>query len=494
MKNLKKEKGWPPMTKSAHLDIDVSALSGVTQDSRAVQAGYLFAALKGEKSNGEKYIPEVLKKGASVILVDEAYQTDGDFGDAKLIKSANPRKDFSYITADFHAKQPGNIVTVTGTNGKSSTVYFANQLWAAIEESATFIGTLNNNLTTPDPVSLFETLAQMADDGISHVALEASSHGLSQYRMDGANITVAAFTNLSQDHLDYHDTMETYFTAKARLFEELLPLNGVAVLNADIPEFHVLSGICKKRGLRILSYGRQAKDIVLNECTVDGLDYAISIEVLGRSFDVKVPLIGEFQIMNLLCALACVIAEDHSNERRVNKLINALSKIDGVPGRLQHVTDPGGIYHGYVDYAHTPDALKTVLGAIRPHVKGRIITVFGCGGDRDQSKRPQMGAITAELSDVTIITDDNPRTEDAGTIRDHIMAGIKGGDETQVDVIEGRRSAIAHAVEIMTENDILLLAGKGHEQGQIIGTEILPFDDAQELSNALLNKQKTETR
>ncbi len=476
-----------PHTNSAQLlEIDLGAIKGVTQDSRCVAQGFLFAALSGGSNHdGREYIQDAIDSGASVILTDESVTPDMVRG-VQLVTSDNPRRYFSHIVAEYFAKQPKEIVAVTGTNGKSSVVHFTDQLWSALGESATYIGTLNNTLTTPDPVSLFGTLAQMADDGITHVALEASSHGLSQYRLDGADISVAAFTNFTQDHLDYHTDMEDYLSAKLRLFEELLPISGVAVLNADVPEFHDLAGICKIRGVRVLSYGRQGQDIILCECAVNGICQDVTLQVEGRTFDLSIPLVGEFQIMNLLCALGCVIAQSINDERRINKLIDAMVRISPVVGRLQHISNETDEYHGYVDYAHTPDALETVLKALRPHAKGRLICLFGCGGDRDKSKRPIMGEIAARLSDVIIITDDNPRGENPSKIRQEIVEGITC-ESKEIIVVDDRKKAILRGVQLMNKEDILLVAGKGHEQGQIIGGEVIPFDDAQELANAFLS-------
>ena len=475
-----------PHTNSAQLlGVDLETLTGVTQDSRLVGAGFLFAALSdGYNNDGRKYIKDAIDSGAKIILSDKSVTAEMVKG-AKLVISDNPRRDFSHIVAEYYARQPLEIVAVTGTNGKSSVVHFADQLWLALEENATYIGTLNNALTTPDPVSLFGILAQMADDGITHVAIEASSHGLSQYRLDGADISVAAFTNFTQDHLDYHIDMEDYLSAKLRLFEELLPINGVAVLNADVPEFHDLAGICKIRGVRVLSYGKQGEDIILQECTANGVKQDVTLQVEGRIFDLSIPLVGEFQIMNLLCALGCVMASSINDERRINKLIDAMPKISPVLGRLQHISDEAGDYHGYIDYAHTPDALETVLKALRNHTKGRLICLFGCGGDRDKSKRPLMGQIAALLSDVIIITDDNPRGENPAVIRQEIVGGITC-ESKEIIVVDDRKKAIRMGVQLMNKEDILLVAGKGHEQGQIIGGEVIPFDDAQELVNSFL--------
>lgn len=473
---------------ASKLGIDLSALQGVTQDSRVVDDGYLFAALQGEECDGHDYIPDAIERGAGVILGHS--NCSSDFDGAFFVGSDNPRKDFSHITAEYFVDQPKYIVAVTGTNGKSSVVHFANQLWNALGERSTYIGTLNTALTTPDSVSLFKALAKMTQDGITHVAIEASSHGLAQYRMDGAQISVAAFTTFSQDHLDYHNDMQSYFEAKTRLFEELLPISGTAVLNADIAEYQTLQAICKKRGLKILSYGLNADDILLRSCRVDGIKQKLSLDIHGRLFDITIPLVGEFQVMNVLCALACVIAEDQSDEARINVLIDTIARIEPVPGRLQYVSDQQGKYHAYVDYAHTPDALKTVLNAIRPHVSGRLITVFGCGGDRDQTKRALMGGIAAQLSDHVIVTDDNPRTENPADIRDHILSGILTGS-VAFDIVEERCNAIHHVVQMMEEGDVVIVAGKGHEQGQVIGSETLPFDDAKELQNAFLTKVDT---
>ncbi len=482
-----------PHTNSAQLlGIDLATLNGVTQDSRFVGAGFLFAALgDGRNNDGRKYIREAIDSGAKVILSDKSVTADMVKG-ANLVTSDNPRRDFSHIVAEYYAKQPSEIVAVTGTNGKSSVVHFTNQLWSAIGEDSTYIGTLNNFLTTPDPVSLFSLLSQMFDDGISHVAIEASSHGLSQYRLDGADINVAAFTNFTQDHLDYHTDMENYLSAKLRLFEELLPVNGVAVLNADVPEFHDISGICKIRGIRVLSYGHNGSDIVLQECMANGVKQDVTLQVEGRIFDLSIPLVGEFQIMNLLCALGCVIASSINDERRINKLIDAMPKISPVLGRLQHISDKTGDYHGYVDYAHTPDALRTVLKALRNHTKGRLICLFGCGGDRDKSKRALMGQIASRLSDVVIITDDNPRGENPSQIRQEIVEGI-ACESKNIIVVDDRKKAILKGVQLMNKEDILLVAGKGHEQGQVIGGEVIPFDDAQELLNAFLTNSTSHS-
>lgn len=468
---------------SSDLGIDMSVITGVSQDSRAVQSGYVFAALQGGAVDGRQYIPDALQRGATIILSDKEAVIEGG-ASATLIKRENPRRDFALLTAEFYAKQPECIVAVTGTNGKSSVVHFANQLWQALGEQSDFIGTLSGAMTTPDPVSLHKKLSDMALAGITHTAMEASSHGLAQYRMDGVKLNVAAFTSFSQDHLDFHDTMQDYLSAKERLFSELLPLHGVAVLNADIPVYSELKAICKRRGVRVLSYGSKGEDLKLIFREIDGVMQDISVEIFGKAHAMRVPFVGAFQVMNVLCALGCVIAQAPDDVERVRKLVTAVSGLSAVPGRMEHVESPDGKYHAYVDYAHTPDALENVLKALRAHTNGRLICVFGCGGDRDQEKRPMMGEVAARLSDVAIITDDNPRSENPSQIRKHILAGINNPQGMIVEV-DGRKAAIEKAVGEMTPNDIVLIAGKGHEKGQIFKGKTEPFDDVLEVKQAL---------
>ena len=476
--------------------IDIAALKGITLDSRAVKSGYLFAALKGEQVDGRDYIGAAIKNGASIVLTDAVYeQPEGlDLGDAILVKSENPARDISYIAAEFNAPLPEHFVAVTGTNGKSSVVHFASQLWQKEGVKGVMMGTLTNALTTPDAVTLFEALGILKNnDGITHVAIETSSHGLAQHRADGAPIKIAAFTNFTQDHLDYHESMDEYFSAKKRLFEELVPEDGAAVLNADVPSYKELSDICKRRGVRVISYGEKGEDLTLLEHRVVGVTQEVVVDVMGQRFALSIPFVGAFQVMNMLCSLGCLLASSTDDTERIKTLTEFLPTLQGVPGRLQQVSDPSGAYNGYVDYAHTPDALETVLNALRPHTKGRLVCVFGCGGDRDSSKRPQMGEIAARLADVAIITDDNPRSESPSLIRKEIEDGIPDNFKEQKDIqnIEGRRKAIEQAVALMQKGDILLLAGKGHEDGQTIGDKVHPFDDATELNKALRNRKST---
>lgn len=483
----------PQTDKPKDLGIDISALKGVTIDSRTAKSGYLFAALKGARADGHDYIGSAIKNGANVVLCDMEYAPPEnlDLSGVQFIRSDNPHRDISFIAAAFNAPIPEHVVAVTGTNGKSSVVHFSSQLWQKEGVKGVMMGTLTNALTTPDAITLFEALGYLKkNDGITHVAIEASSHGLAQHRIDGAPIKVAAFTNFTQDHLDYHVDMDSYFAAKRRLFEELVPIDGAAVLNADVPSYSFLADICKRRGVRVISYGENGENIILQERKVFGVSQEVIVDVMGIRFELTIPFVGAFQIMNMLCSLGCLLASSPEDMGRIKMLTEALPTLKGVPGRLQHISESSGVYNGYVDYAHTPDALETVLNALRPHTQGQLICVFGCGGDRDSSKRPLMGEIAARLADIAIITDDNPRSENPVIIRKEIEDGIPKDIKEQKDVqnIEGRRKAIEQAVALMNEGDILLLAGKGHEDGQTIGDKVYPFDDATELSNAFKAK------
>jgi UDP-N-acetylmuramoyl-L-alanyl-D-glutamate--2,6-diaminopimelate ligase len=388
-----------------------------------------------------------------------------------------PRRALAQIAARFYPIQPATIAAVTGTSGKTSTVHFLRQMWKTGGKKSASIGTLGiladnffekDELTTPDGISLHRALQMLAKErGVTHAAMEASSHGLDQHRLDGVRIRLAAFTNLSRDHLDYHKTMKNYFAAKLRLFNELLPQNGTAILNADVPEFEELQRIVKNRGIRSVTYGKANADITLHnrKATTNGQELGFSIN--GTSWHGFISLPGAFQAVNVSCALALALASGENE----TKLIDGLPQLEGVPGRMEFV----GNYKGgavYVDYAHKPDALENVLQALRPHAKHHLAVVFGCGGNRDTGKRPIMGEIAMRLADSVIVTDDNPRTEQPASIRKEILAGAKGAKE-----IGDRAEAIAYALSAMQEGDVLVIAGKGHEQGQIIGNETRPFDD-----------------
>lgn len=469
-------------------------LKGITQDSRAVKPGYLFAALSGKKTDGRQFIGDAIGRGAVAVLGGPEAALPAGCEGVRLIVDENPRRALAQLAAAFYARQPEHVVAVTGTNGKTSTALFTQQLWEAAGHKAASLGTLGVRargldktgfMTTPDPVTLHAELADLADAGITHLAIEASSHGLDQYRLDGLRVKAAGFTNLSRDHLDYHPDMESYFRAKARLFSELLPTDGVAVLNADVPEFSRLDEVCKDKGVKVISYGFAAKDFkIIDFEPVEG-GQNLELEIMGKTYGVALPLVGAFQAMNALCALGLAIAVDES---RAGDYVQALSSLQGAPGRLQKVPGcPSGV-GVYVDYAHTPDALENVLKALRPHVSGRLLCVFGCGGDRDRGKRPVMGKIASDLADAVIVTDDNPRSENPEEIR----AQILGGASEKAVEIEGRRQAIAKAVKMLRNGDVLVIAGKGHEQGQIFRDRTEPFDDVSEAAAAIRKYSLTE--
>jgi UDP-N-acetylmuramoyl-L-alanyl-D-glutamate--2,6-diaminopimelate ligase len=446
-------------------------ITGLTADSRAVQRGFLFAALPGTKTDGKRFIVDAIANGAAAVLADDAAGIDAA---VPVITDANPRRQFARMAARFYAPQPKTIAAMTGTNGKTSVTVFLRQLWQRLDRPAASLGTIGlyapgierpGSLTTPDPVTLHRDLAELAQAGVDHVALEASSHGLDQFRLDGLALTAAAFTNLTRDHLDYHADMEAYFAAKARLFGELLPPGGTAVFNIDAAQTARLSMLSKSRGQRIITYGRNpAADIWLSDAIPEGLGQRITFSGFGEKRTVWLPLLGTFQAWNALAALALAIACGAP----AAAAFDAVASLTGVPGRMQRVGDVPVI----VDYAHTPDALQTALAALRPFCTGRLIVVFGCGGDRDPGKRPQMGAIAEKLADAVIVTDDNPRSENPAAIRRAILAACPKAQE-----IGDRGEAIRAAIKMLRLGDLLLVAGKGHERGQIIGDKTLPFDD-----------------
>lgn len=467
---------------------DIKSLKGLTQDSRQVKSGFLFGAFLGAKVDGRDYIAAAIQNGASAILAAPGTVMPDLFSDkdVMVIESENPRQAFAKMAAEFYGRQPEQIVAITGTNGKTSCAHFVNQLWQSQGLKSASVGTLGvstetaireGSMTTPDAVTLHGTLADMAAVGVDHLVMEASSHGLDQYRLDGVRVKVAAFTNLSRDHLDYHENMDEYFQAKARLFSELIVDGGTAVLNADIPEFDALKEIVNARGFSVVSYGFKGEQIKLLNVVPNPHGQTITAEIFGDEVKIDLPLVGEFQAMNVLCSLGLVLSEGLDNKAAY---VEALSNLQGVPGRLDHV---GGHPKGaaiYVDYAHTPDALETVLKSLRPHTSGRLICLFGCGGNRDVGKRPVMGRIASEHADRVIITDDNPRTENPDLIRRDILKGAEKAQE-----VDGRSKAIHIAVADLQEGDVLLIAGKGHEQGQIFADHTEPFDDREEAEKAI---------
>ncbi|CAO3422483.1 UDP-N-acetylmuramoyl-dipeptide--2,6-diaminopimelate ligase (EC 6.3.2.13) [Azospirillum doebereinerae] len=460
-------------------------MTGLTADSRAVKPGFVFAALAGAKADGRAYIADALAKGAAVILAAEGTELPAD-SDAVLLTAPQPRLTFARMAASFHGCQPGTVIAVTGTNGKTSTVQFAAQIWERLGLKAASLGTLGligpgldgyGGMTTPDPVTLHTDLAAVARAGIDHLAMEASSHGLEQFRLDGVALKAAGFTNLTRDHLDYHGSMEAYRDAKAMLFGRVLPPGGAAVLNADSYDFQHFADLCTQRGHRLLSYGLAGTELRVNGVEPLAHGQRLALTVLGRDATVDLPLAGRFQAWNVLCALGLVIGAG----AEVDAALDTLSSLEGVPGRLQHVaTHPNGAAV-YVDFAHTPDALETVLTALRSHASRHLVTVFGCGGDRDRGKRPVMGELAARLADRAIVTDDNPRTEDPAFVRGEVLAGARA----KLEEIGDRAEAIRVAVRDLQPGDLLVIAGKGHEQGQTIGTEVRPFDDADEARKAV---------
>ena len=454
-------------------------ITGLTCDSRKVNPGFLFAAIPGLHSDGRDYIDDAFKRGACAILAPVG--TTGN-GNVEVVSSANTRLSYAQMAARFFGQQPPKISAVTGTNGKTSVVSFVRQIWEGLGREAASLGTLgvdapgyqtSKGLTTPDPADLHECLALLNKRGVENVALEASSHGLDQYRLDGVNISIAGFTNISRDHLDYHGSKEKYFYAKQRLFTEVLMEDGVSVLNADSEAYLVLSESAQGR---IVSYGRRGKDIRLEDIQVFENGQQLLLNVMGNIFSITLPLAGFFQVENAMCALGIVLASGADAATAVKTLEN----LRGVPGRLQLVgkkLDGAAIY---VDFAHTPDALATVLKTLRPHAKGNLNLVFGCGGERDPGKRPEMGRIASELADKVIITDDNPRNEDATTIRSQSLAACPAATE-----IGDRAHAIRAAIAQLQKDDVLVVAGKGHETGQLIKEIEYPFNDAEEICAVL---------
>jgi UDP-N-acetylmuramoyl-L-alanyl-D-glutamate--2,6-diaminopimelate ligase len=460
-------------------------LAGLTLDSRKARPGYLFAALAGAKQDGAKYVSDAVSRGATAILAstDAALPPLGPA--IVVLRDANPRRRIALMAAAFAGLQPATIAAVTGTNGKSSTVHFVRQIWAALGFAAASVGTLgivspgfsrDAGLTTPDPVQLHEDLATLARQGVDHLAIEASSHGLDQHRLDGLRLSAAAFTNLTHEHLDYHSSMDAYLSAKARLFDELLPVGGTAVVNADSDRAEAIIEICRRREVRCWSYGIKGREFRLLGDTPVATGQHLTVEVLGRLHEIELPLVGSFQASNAMAALGLVIATGGDEERA----IAGLARLSGAPGRLQLVARHRSGAAVYVDYAHKPEALATVLATVRPFAKGKIVVVFGCGGDRDRAKRPVMGEIATRLADLVLVTDDNPRSEVPAAIRAEIVRGVPGDRRNWIEVQDGRHVAIEQAMAALgSPDDLLLIAGKGHETGQTIAGVTHPFDDAE---------------
>ena len=462
--------------------MNLGALAGITSDSkvtgfaldhRNVASGNVFGAFRGARFNGEDFIAEAVRRGAVAIVARPDATVEG----VPHLKADEPRKLFADLAARYFAPYPETVVAVTGTNGKTSTVELTRQLWRMAGHRSASIGTLgvttadeqvSTGLTTPDIVTFLSNLAGLRKMGISHVAYEASSHGLDQYRAEGVTLKAAAFTNFSRDHLDYHSDMDAYFAAKMRLFDEVLASDGAAVVWTGDARSEEVIGHARRRGLRLVTVGPGAETIELVSRASTPLGQQLLLRHEGREHKLSLPLIGAYQMNNVLTAAGLVLATGGNWATT----LSGMARVAPVRGRLERAVISRAGAPVYVDYAHTPDAIEAAIAALRPHVEGRLITVLGAGGDRDEGKRPEMGEVATRLSDVVIVTDDNPRSEDPGAIRKAVLAGAPGAIE-----VADRRAAIGEAIAMARAGDIVLVAGKGHEQGQIIGDQVLPFDD-----------------
>jgi UDP-N-acetylmuramoyl-L-alanyl-D-glutamate--2,6-diaminopimelate ligase len=462
---------------------DALAVKDLCADSRATRPGALFVAVPGTSADGLAFVPQAVAAGAVAIMAERAPDTPLPEGVA-FIKVANARRALALAAARLYPRQPATIAAVTGTSGKTSVAAFTRQIWTALGKSAASIGTVGlvtpkkqvyGSLTTPDPIELHRTLDRLAQDGVTHLALEASSHGLDQHRLDGVRVTVASFLNISRDHLDYHQTFEAYFAAKLLLFERIVCDGGAAVVVADHDHAAAVIEAVRRRGLRLLTVGLRGDDIRLQEAVIDGFSQTLQVIHAGRSYRVRLPLVGAFQIENALVAAGQTIATGGDPAA----VFNALEGLQGAKGRLELVAHRNGAPI-FIDYAHKPDALAKALDALRPYVRNRLVVAFGAGGDRDRGKRPLMGAIAAEKADRVIVTDDNPRSEDPAAIRAAILAAAPGAVE-----IGDRRAAIRQAIAGLEQGDALLVAGKGHETGQIVGKTTLPFSDHEAVTTAI---------
>lgn len=452
---------------------DGPEVTGFAIDHRKVAPGTVFGAFRGTRFNGEDFIAEAVRAGAVAVVARPEARVEG----AVAIPAEEPRREFAVLAAKFFAPFPDLCVAVTGTNGKTSTVELTRQLWRMDGYNAASVGTLGvttavdqvkTGLTTPDVVTFLANAGGLKREGVTRLAFEASSHGLAQYRTEGLPVHAAAFTNLSRDHLDYHGTMEAYLEAKLRLFSEVADRDAAAVVWADDPASGRVIACAEERGLDVRTVGVHGTAIKLVSRTPTSLGQTLEVEAAGERAIIRLPLIGAYQANNALIAAGLVGATGGD----VHAAFRHLDRVQPVRGRLERAVITKAGAPVYVDYAHTPDALKAAIEALRWHAEGRLITVFGAGGDRDAGKRPLMGEVAAELSDLVIVTDDNPRSEDPAAIRKEILAGAP-----QATDVGGRREAIAAAIAEATSEDLILLAGKGHEQGQEIGDRILPFDD-----------------
>ena len=458
---------------------------GLAVDSRAVKPGDLFFALAGSKTDGSRFIDAAIEAGAVAVAGDPASQ-----GETRVpfVVTPNPRLALARAAARFYPRQPATIAAVTGTSGKTSVAAFTRQIWARLGHVSASIGTIGlvspkrtvyGSLTTPDPIALHRQLDEIADDGVTHLAFEASSHGLDQFRLDGVRVAAGGFTNLSRDHMDYHPDVAHYLAAKLRLFRDLVTPGGAAVISADHECSQQVIEAARARALRIIAVGRNAdgagEGIRLVDASVEGFAQKLSLEHRGRRHALNLPLVGEFQIENALVAAGLAIGTGSEPAA----VFAALEHLEGAKGRLEQVGEHNGAPI-FVDYAHKPDALAKALQALRPYAKRKLVVIFGAGGDRDAGKRPLMGAIAADNADQVIVTDDNPRSENPEAIRAAILAAAKNATD-----IGDRADAIRTGISALQQGDVLLIAGKGHETGQIVGDKVLPFSDHEAVAAAL---------
>lgn len=468
-------------------DLEITSL---TADSRAVTPGAIFVAIPGTRVDGTKFILDAVNKGAIAVVAAQ----DADVPDVSVpvLRTSDPRRALALMAAKLLPRRPEVAVAVTGTNGKTSVVEFTRQIFAALGRKAASLGTLGvvkpdgaryGSLTTPDPITLHQMLSDLAKEGVTHLAFEASSHGLDQRRLDGVPLSAAAFTNLGRDHLDYHADIDDYFSAKLRLFEVLLEPGRPAIINADDPRAEQVAKVARRRGQQVVTVGQKGEILTLEGHERDGFGQMLRIRHGQVVQKIHLPLLGFYQASNALVAAGLAIATGEE----IDEVVDTLSSLKGVNGRLEIVgQDDGALV--VVDYAHKPEALQAALQALRPFVTGRLICVFGCGGDRDRGKRPIMGRIATEFADVVIVTDDNPRTESPPAIRAEILAGAPGAKE-----IGDRRTAIEEAIDMMGPGDVVLIAGKGHETGQIVGDTVLPFSDHDVAREALARRSRNRT-
>jgi UDP-N-acetylmuramoyl-L-alanyl-D-glutamate--2,6-diaminopimelate ligase len=463
-------------------------ITGIAVDSREVREGTLFAAMPGSRVHGAEFIQYALRMGAAAVLTDAAgaklAAEELAGSDAALVVSDSPREALARTAALWFGGQPATMIAVTGTNGKTSVSTFVRQIWVEMGLPAVNLGTTGVEgawaaplaHTTPEPITLHRTLAEAAQNGITHAAMEASSHGLDQRRLDGVTLKAAGFTNFTQDHLDYHETFEAYFAAKAALFARVLPEDGTAVVNIDDEKGVDIAAIARARGCEVITVGRDGGDLHLQGQRFDATGQDLRFSWRGKTYQKRLNLIGGFQGDNVLLAAGLVIACGADPQ----EVFDTLPHLTTVRGRMQLAATRDNGAAVFVDYAHTPDAVATALAAMRPHVMGRLVAIVGAGGDRDRAKRPLMGQAAAENADMVIVTDDNPRSEDPASIR----AAVLGGAPEAMEVGD-RAEAILRGVDALEPGDALLIAGKGHETGQTVGDDVLPFDDVEQASVAV---------